>query len=205
MAGPVAFLRGLVGASPSQSPESVKSKKVGRYNHRTAEAVEGKPLLRNSKEYYTAEAKKLEEQAGRLLTNQAKAPKLEKAEEMRRLAANAQTNDQLHANKQRAEAKKRMAEIEKNNNAPLNKIKKAADNVANAIKQEAKDIVHDAKRAVRLVERDAKVANETDVMNKLIDKRKKIKWYKQPAESFTLWRKIREQRVKIAHLNNKKI
>lgn len=294
MAGPINFLKGLVGASPSQSPESVKSEKVGRYNHRTAEALDGKPILRKSKEYYIAEANKLKKQAGEYRSRYAKDNALQRAQEAENHAKSAKTNAELHAKldaeleqdirlaesrrkkhtvpldqikskqakdaggrpilegsreqimaeakrcEERAakcvtqmekdvelmkarslkidarnaktnaelhienkleEAEKQMAEMgRKRYRSPLDQIKKAMGKAVDPVKHEAEDFLNDLSQAKRLHDRKINISNEEGVLKNLIKQRDTLKWYKNPKESFNLWRDIGTKEATIAAL-----
>ncbi|WP_422411412.1 MULTISPECIES: hypothetical protein [unclassified Endozoicomonas] len=205
MAGPVNFLKGLVGASTSQSSNKVKGKQVGRYDHRAAEAVDGKPILKESKEFFLAQADHLEKQAGQYRSKVAQKCTLEQAQKFRTQAENAKTSAQLQNEKIRKEQRSRMAEARKaRQKGPLNQIKKAAVKVVDAVKHEAEEFYQTASQAVEWGGRQVRLVNEQDVLNNMIKQKDKLKWYKNPAESFQLWRDIRQVRARIKTLENEK-
>lgn len=298
MSRPVDFLKGLVGASPSHSSDKIESKQVGKYNHRTAKSVDGKPILRQSKEHYYAEAVRLKKQAGKYRSTYAKELTLSRAQDAEKNAKNAKTNAELHAEldaeleedaglaenrrkkqtvplgqvkseqakdaggrpilegsreqlmaevircEQRAancktklgqelelkkahllkneargaktnaqlhndkkfeEAKIGMAEArKKRHRGPLDQIKKAAGKVADAIKHEAEEFRNDVAYSIDLHKRSAKIADEREVLKLLTKKKSTLKWYKNPATSFSLWWDIRTQTAKIDNLEKQR-
>ncbi|WP_062262866.1 hypothetical protein [Endozoicomonas arenosclerae] len=202
MGGPVDFFRGLVGASPSQGSGRVKSKaKSGQYGHRSAQAVEGKPILKASREYITAQADKLEKEAKKFRTSQVREPKLAKVKELRNLAKQAKPNETLHSEKRLEDVKERRAQRHRERNpGVIDRAKNFAGKVVETVAHEVEELAHDFNEGVNWLDRKVRIADEQKVLKNLLKKREQTPWLKHPIDRFNLWLDIREQKAQIEKL-----
>ncbi|KEQ14103.1 hypothetical protein [Endozoicomonas numazuensis] len=188
MGGPVDFFRGLIGASPSQSSDRVRSKpaKTGFFAGRTAKEVDAYKYMVGSKERFEALAHNSRVKAKNASSQEFKQSYKTKATEYDGKAKSAKSEKQLKREVRVEDVRSRQEqEVSERQEPDSNPIGEFIGNLANGLRKTGETVV-----------REVKVVSGKATLGLMKADRENTKWSEHPLDRFLLECKILQQRAK---------